>query len=74
MPGLCLGASSRVQGLSETLLGTRQDGVVPVSSLSNEADLTQRFQTFLEREDTMRRWLEVSVPRYRHWAQQWNWM
>lgn len=74
VPGLCLGASSRVQGLSETLLGTRQDGVVPVSSLSNEADLTQRFQTFLEREDTMRRWLEVSVPRYRHWAQQWNWM
>ena len=74
VPGLCLGASSRVQGLSETLLGTRQDGVVSVSSLRSEADLTNRFQCFLEREDTMRRWLEVAVPRYRHWAQQWSWV
>lgn len=73
VPGLCLGASNRVQGLSETLLGTRQDGVIRVSSLHTEEDLTLRFREFLTREDTMRRWLEVSVPRYRHWASQWNW-
>lgn len=73
VPGLCLGASSRAQCLSETLLGTRQDGVVRVSSLRSEDDLTHQFREFLDREDTMRRWLEVSVPRYRHWAQQWTW-
>lgn len=73
-PGLCIGASSRVQGLSQTLLGTRQDGVIPVSSLRSEKDLTQRFQLFLDREESMRRWLEIAVPRYRHWAAQWTWV
>lgn len=73
VPGLCLGASSRVQGLSETLLGTRQDGVIPIASLRTQEDLTQRFREFLTREDAMRRWLEISVPRYRHWAANWNW-
>ena len=73
VPGLCLGASRRAQGLSQALLGTRQEGVVRISSLCNEGDLTQRFRTFLSKEETMRRWLEVSVPRYRHWAQQWAW-
>lgn len=74
VPGLCLGASSRVQGLSQTLLGTRQDGVIRVSSLRTVEDLTHQFRTFLDREDAMRRWLEISVPRYRHWATQWRWM
>lgn len=74
VPGLCLGASSRVQGVSQALLGTRQDGVLRVSELRTEKDLTQHFRVFLDREAAMRRWLEVSVPRYRHWAQQWTWL
>ena len=73
VPGLCLGASSRIQGLSQALLGTRQDGVLRVSELRTEKDLTQHFRFFLDREAAMRRWLEVSVPRYRHWAQQGTW-
>lgn len=73
VPGLCIGASHRVQGLSGTLFGSRQEGVVPVRELKNEEDLLLRFRTFLRREEAMRRWLEVSVPRYRQWAREWKW-
>lgn len=73
VPGLCLGAGNRAMGLADTLFGTRQEAVVRVGQLRRESDLTERFLLFLRREDTLRRWQEVSVPRYRHWARQWNW-
>lgn len=73
VPGLCVGASNRVQGLSDTLFGARQEAVVRAGSLRREEDLALRFQAFLRREDVLRRWLEVSAPRYRQWAQQWTW-
>lgn len=73
VPGLCIGASSRVQGLSATLFGSRQEAVVRVGALKREEDLTLRFAEFLRREEAMRRWLEVSVPRYCQWAQTWSW-
>lgn len=74
VPGLCVGASHRVMGLSGTLFGSRQEGVIPVKELKCEEDLTLRFRKFLRREETMRRWLEVSVPRYRQWAKEWRWL
>lgn len=73
VPGLCIGASRRVQSLSATLFGSRRDGVIWVSSLAGQEDLTGRFREFLRREDAMRRWLELSVPRYRQWTAQWPW-
>ena len=73
VPGLCIGASRRVQSLSATLFGSRREGVVRVSSLERPEELTTRFREFLGREDSMRRWLELSVPRYRQWTAQWPW-
>ena len=73
VPGLCIGASSRVQGLAATLFGTVQDTVVRVASLKREDELTARFAEFMWREDALRRWLEVSLPRYRQWAEEWQW-
>ena len=73
VPGLCLGAGNRALGLADTLFGSRQETVVRVGELRQEGDLTDRFRRFLRREETLRRWQEVSVPRYRHWAGQWNW-
>ena len=73
VPGLCIGASRRAQALSATLFGSRRDGVIRVSSLRRQEDLTARFREFLRREDAMRRWLELSVPRYRQWTAQWPW-
>lgn len=73
VPGVCVGASSRVQGLADTLFGSGQESVVRVDSLKREEDLTARFVDFLRKEDALRRWLEVSAPRYRQWAGQWQW-
>lgn len=73
VPGLCIGASSRVQGLSATLFGSAQEAVVQVGALRHEEDLTARFAAFLWREDALRQWLEVSLPRYCQWAQSWKW-
>lgn len=73
VPGLCIGASRRVQALSATLFGSRQEGVIRAGDLAQESDLAVRFQEFLHREDAMRCWLEVSVPRYRQWAAHWPW-
>ena len=73
VPGVCIGSGSRVQGLADTLFASRQESVVRVSSLKDEADLTWRFVDFLRKEDALRQWLEVSLPRYRQWAEQWQW-
>ena len=73
VPGLCIGDSGRVRGLSGALYGGNREGVIRADSLRSEEDLTRRFQQFLRREDVMRRWLEVSVPRYRQWAREWSW-
>jgi hypothetical protein len=73
VPGLCLGAGNRALGLADTLFGSSRETVVRVGQLRQEGDLTEQFRQFLRREETLRRWQEVSVPRYRHWAAQWKW-
>lgn len=73
VPGVCIGSSSRIQGLADTLFGSRQETVIGVNSLKREEDLTIRFVDFLHKEDALRRWLEVSLPRYRQWAEGWQW-
>lgn len=73
VPGVCIGAGSRVQGLAQTLFAAGQESVVRVGSLKNEEDLTWRFVDFLRKEEILRQWLEVSLPRYRQWAEQWQW-
>lgn len=73
VPGLCIGASSRAQGLSRTLFGSNEQTVVSVRSLKGETDLTNRFCSFLKQEDALCRRLEVSSVCYRQWAQAWEW-
>lgn len=73
VPGVCIGAGSHVQGLADTLFTSGRESVVRVSSLKTEEDLTQYFVEFLRKEDALRRWLQVSAPRYRQWAQEWKW-
>ena len=73
VPGLCLGAGNRALGLADALFGSSRETVVRVGQLRQEGDLTEQFRQFLRREETLRRWQEVSVPRYRHWAAQWKW-
>lgn len=73
VPGLCLGAGNRALGMADALFGSSRETVVRVGQLRQECDLTERFRQFLRREEVLRRWQEVSVPRYRHWAGQWNW-
>ena len=73
VPGLCVGASSRAQGLARILFGSWQETVASAGSLKDEADLTRYFCDFLKREDLLRRKLEVSRCRYRQWAAAWEW-
>ena len=73
VPGLCLGAGNRALGMADALFGSSRETVVRVGQLRQECDLTERFRQFLRREEVLRRWQEVSVPRYRHWAGPWNW-
>jgi hypothetical protein len=73
VPGLCIGASGRASALERTLFGTSEEAVVRVRQLQREEDLTAIFLRFLHREDALRGWLEVSLPRCRQWAQQWQW-
>ena len=73
VPGVCIGAGSHVQGLADTLFTSGRESVVRVSSLKTEEDLTRYFVEFLRKEDALRRWLQVSAPRYRQWAQEWKW-
>lgn len=73
VPGLCLGSSSRAQGLARTLFGSQRETVVSVGTLKREDELTARFRAFLKREDILRRRLESSVSQYRQWAADWQW-
>lgn len=63
VPALCLSADCRTRGLSQALLGTWQDTVVPWQELKTEQDLTQRFQTLLRRQDRCRQLLETNLER-----------
>lgn len=73
VPGLCVGASGRAGAMARALFGTAGEVVVRVGDLQREEDLTLRFVEFLRREDALRGWLEVSLPRCRQWAEQWKW-
>lgn len=73
VPGLCLGSSSRAQGLARTLFGSQREAVVSVAALKREDALTDRFCAFLKREGVLRRRLESSVLQYRRWAADWKW-
>ena len=73
VPGLCIGDSRRARSLSATLMGASCGAVIRADGLKEKDDLCRHFQRFLEKEDAMRQWLEVSVPRYRQWARDWRW-
>lgn len=73
VPGLCVGSSSRAQGIARMLFGSWQETVVSVGALKREDALTDCFRTFLKREDGLRRRLEISVSQYRRWAADWQW-
>lgn len=73
VPALCLGANGRSMGLAQELFGTWQEAVVPIASLQREEDLTARFQSFLRREDRLRRDLEEKVPLRRQQSATWDW-
>ena len=73
VPGLCIGDSRRARSLSATLMGASCGAVIRADGLKEKDDLCRHFQRFLEKEDAMRQWLAVSVPRYRQWARDWRW-
>lgn len=73
VPGLCIGDSVRVRGLSAALFGAGAGVVLRVDGLRQEGDLTECFRQFLRREEFLRRRLEIAVPRYRQWAKEWSW-
>lgn len=73
VPGLCVGPSGGLTALADHLFGTHYETVAGTAELGSEADLTDRFVKFLDREAVLRRWLEVSAPRYRKWAGEWKW-
>lgn len=73
VPGLCIGESRRVRGLSATLMGSSAGVVVRAGSLKCPEGLCRAFRKFLAQEDVIRYRLEVSVPRYRQWATEWSW-
>jgi polysaccharide pyruvyl transferase WcaK-like protein len=65
VPALCLSATCRTRGLSQALLGTWQDTVLPWQELKSEQDLTFRFKTLLRHQDRHRRLLETNLQRLR---------
>ena len=73
VPALCLGANGRSMGLAGELFGSWQEAVVPIGSLKDERDLTDRFRFFLSYEDRQRRTLERAVPLRRQQAAAWDW-
>jgi hypothetical protein len=54
-------------------MGASCGAVIRADGLKEKDDLCRHFQRFLEKEDAMRQWLAVSVPRYRQWARDWRW-
>lgn len=73
VPALCIGATPRATGLAKELYHAWEDVVVPFSALKDTEELTRRFRRFLRREDKLRRQLEISVPRRRRQALEWQW-
>lgn len=63
VPALCLNATCRTMGLSQAMLGTWQDTVVPWQELKTEQDLTERFQILLRHQDRHRQLLETNLGR-----------
>lgn len=55
VPGLCLSATHRTLGLAQAIFGTPQAAVCPWEQLTQEDQLTRRFQQFLQTEDWHRR-------------------
>lgn len=63
VPALCLSATCRTKGLSQAMLGTWQDTVVPWQELKTGQDLTERFLVLLRHQDRHRQLLETNLER-----------
>lgn len=65
VPTLVMGYSIKAKGIAKDLFGTYEGYVVPVQSLKNESDLTDKFKFIIDNENSVRNHLKEIMPEYK---------
>lgn len=65
VPTLVMGYSIKAKGIAKDLFGTYEGYVVPVQSLKNESDLTDKFKFIIDNEYSVRNHLKEIMPEYK---------
>lgn len=64
VPTLVLGYSVKSRGIARDLFGTEENYVLPVQKMTHPGELVSAFKGLLEREDAIRRHLQLNIPAY----------
>jgi hypothetical protein len=64
-----MGYSIKAKGIAKDLFGTYEGYVVPVQSLKNESDLTDKFKFIIDNENSIRNHLKEIMPEYKKKAE-----
>ena len=70
VPTLVIGYSVKAKGIAKDIIGTYENYVLPVQSLSNKDDLINAFEWMKDNEDGIRKHLNEFMPRYKEKALQ----
>lgn len=65
VPTLVMGYSIKAKGIAKDLFGTYEGYVVPVQSLKNESDLTDKFKFIIDNENSIRNHLKGIMSEYK---------
>ena len=65
VPTLVVGYSVKARGIARDLFGTEEGYVLPVQSLTEPGELTQRFEWLMQQEESIRQHLLEVIPGYR---------
>lgn len=68
VPTLVMGYSIKAKGIAKDLFGTYEGYVVPIQSLKNDSELTDRFKFIIENENSIRNHLIEKMPEYKRKA------
>ncbi len=64
VPTLVVGYSVKARGIAKDLFGTEEHYVLPVQNLAEPKELINAFSWIIEREDEIRKKLQMSMPAY----------
>lgn len=65
VPTLVVGYSIKAKGIAKDIFGTYENYVIPVQNLKNKGDLLKSFKWMLDREESIKEYMDKFIPSYK---------